>query len=91
MSKGRYIQSIVFKKPAWTQEKAERWLRENGHVTTFFGKGADETEHSFRFRQMAPLTQSEKKKGFYYTSQKLEGRRNKGITFIYMHSPWRTM
>lgn len=44
------VQTIIFKKRYWTQERAQRWLIKHG----FNVKKIDIEEKSYRFRQKSP-------------------------------------
>jgi len=45
-----HLQTIVFERAAWTEERARAWLKENGHRAD----GMHETETELRFRQFDP-------------------------------------
>lgn len=64
------LQSVVFHKDKWTKEKAIEWLKSHNKK---YPK-VDETEDSYRFRQISP-------KGF----TKFRSLPNKkiGITFVF--------
>lgn len=64
--KESHIQSVIFSKDHWTLKKAKKWLRKHDYTEDFHGKGVDETSQSFRFRQMKPLTKSQKYQGYRY-------------------------
>lgn len=66
MPKGKHVQSVIFAKSDWTLKKAHKWLDGHGYTKDFKGKGVDETSQSYRFRQMKPLTKSQKNKGYRY-------------------------
>lgn len=44
------VQSIIFKKNAFTKEKAEDWIREHGYKNN----GVDEKVKTLRYRQIQP-------------------------------------
>ena len=48
------IQSVIFEKKHWTIPKAEKYLKDNGYKTTFYGKKVDITPNFYRYRQLAP-------------------------------------
>ena len=35
-------------------KQAKKWLSKHNYVTSFYGKGVDETLNTYRFRQKAP-------------------------------------
>jgi hypothetical protein len=55
------VQSVIFKKSAWTESKARAWLKKHNYESE--GK-VHITEEHIRFRQRAP---SDFKKSGYYT------------------------
>ncbi len=69
------IQSVIFNKDKWTTAKAERWLKEHGYKTSFYGKKVDITTNFYRYRQIAPH------KFKKYFIKKLDGKNN-GIGLI---------
>jgi glycyl-tRNA synthetase (class II) len=56
------VQSVVFPKKAFTMKEAKKWLTKHNYRTSFYGKEADVTENTYRFRQAAPSNLSN-----YYT------------------------
>ena len=44
------VQSVLFKRPSWTEQHACSWLAQNG----FKNKGVDVKKDHFRFRQLTP-------------------------------------
>ena len=81
------VQSIIFPKDQFTLGESVKWLKSKDYKTSYKGKGVDITPTSYRFRQLAPLTKSELKDGFYYTSLMHKKKNGKGITFVLIHSP----
>jgi hypothetical protein len=45
------IQSVLFRKPLWTEDDARRWLKKHGYV--YNGK-VHKTDSLLRFRQIEP-------------------------------------
>lgn len=48
------IQSVILFKDKFTLDHAKKWIKDHDFKLTFYGKGVDETEDSYRFRQMSP-------------------------------------
>lgn len=48
------IQSVRFPKNNFTLKQARKWVKSHGYRTTWRGKGVDETENQYRFRQKSP-------------------------------------
>ena len=53
------VQSVVFPKRMFSLRESKRWLIKHNYRTSFYGKGVDETENTYRFRQAAPSSLSD--------------------------------
>lgn len=82
-----HIQSIVFSKDFWSEKKAKGWLNKKGYTEDFKGKGTDETESSFRFRQAEPLSKGKQAKGFYYVTEHSKNPKDEGIAYVVICDP----
>lgn len=63
-------QSVLLDKDNFTKSQAKTWIKKHDFKLTFYGKGVEETENFYRFRQMAP---SRFKKGKYVTKEIADG------------------
>ena len=82
----KYIQSVIFSKDYWSLRKARKFLKELDLKETFDGKGVDETEVSYRFRQARPLSHNKKVKGYYYTTEH-PNLDEPGISYVMINKP----
>ena len=48
------VQSVTFKRPEWTEKKAEIFLKKNNFKKSYKGKKVDITPNQLRYRQKSP-------------------------------------
>ena len=60
------IQTVLIPKNKFTLKEAEKRIVDLGYKKSYYGKGVDETENFYRFRQETPLNFD---KDSYYTKK----------------------
>ena len=73
------VQSVIFKKRYYTLGQAKMWLLEQGYKTSYHGKPVHETAQTYRFRQVKPVSNEQKRKSPYRTL-----KIKPGISFVLM-------